>query len=136
VKVITSGREFTEAAGRMERCLQEFRIRGVKTNIPFLINLITHESFLAGKCTTRFLDETPELFTFKKRADRATKRALTEPERTALVGGLRALGAKVEAGISVDESLIGGFVARVGSRQFDASVKAKLDALRLALKSA
>ena len=46
------------------------------------------------------------------------------------------LGAKVEAEISVDESLIGGFVARVGSRQFDASVKAKLDALRLALKSA
>ena len=73
VKVITSGREFTEAAGRMERCLQEFRIRGVKTNIPFLINLITHESFLAGKCTTRFLDETPELFTFAARKDRASK---------------------------------------------------------------
>ena len=46
------------------------------------------------------------------------------------------LGAKVEAETRVDESLIGGFVVRVGSRQFDASVKAKLDALRLALKSA
>ena len=46
----------------MERCLQEFRIRGVKTNIPFLIKLITHPTFLAGECTTRFIDETPELF--------------------------------------------------------------------------
>jgi len=73
VKVITSGREFGEAAGRMERCLQEFRIRGVKTNIPFLVNLVTHEKFLAGACTTRFLDETPELFQFTPRKDRASK---------------------------------------------------------------
>lgn len=60
-----------------------------------------------------------------------------EQEKNAVVSALgEKLGAKVEAEISVDESLIGGFVARVGSRQFDASVKAKLDALRLALKSA
>lgn len=73
VKVITSGRRFTDAARRMERCLQEFRIRGVKTNIPFLINLVTHPQFIAGGCTTRFLDETPELFQFVARRDRATK---------------------------------------------------------------
>ena len=60
-----------------------------------------------------------------------------EQEKNAVIAALgEKLGAKVEAEISVDESLIGGFVARVGSRQFDASVKAKLDALRLALKSA
>lgn len=60
-----------------------------------------------------------------------------EQEKSAVVAALgEKLGAKVEAEISVDESLIGGFVARVGSLQFDASVKAKLDALRLALKSA
>ncbi len=60
-----------------------------------------------------------------------------EQEKNAVVAALgEKLGAKVEAEISVDESLIGGFIARVGSRQFDASVKAKLDALRLALKSA
>lgn len=60
-----------------------------------------------------------------------------EQEKNAVVAALGdSLGAKVEAEISVDESLIGGFVARVGSKQFDASVKAKLDALRLALKSA
>ena len=56
------GLRFVDAARRMERCLQEFRVRGVKTNIPFLINLVTHPEFLAGGCTTRFLDETPELF--------------------------------------------------------------------------
>ena len=57
----------------MERCLQEFRIRGVKTNLPFLINLVTHPQFLAGGYTTRFLDETPELFQFTTPRDRATK---------------------------------------------------------------
>ncbi len=60
-----------------------------------------------------------------------------DQEKNAVVSALsEKLGSKIEAEISVDESLIGGFVARVGSRQFDASVKAKLDALRLALKSA
>lgn len=73
VKVTATGLRFVDAARRMERALQEFRIRGVKTNIPFLINLITHEKFLAGGCTTRFIDERPELFTFKPRRDRATK---------------------------------------------------------------
>ena len=64
-------------------------------------------------------------------------RPLAETEKSAIVEALgKQLGAKVEAETSVDDSLIGGFVVRVGSRQFDASVKAKLDALRLALKSA
>lgn len=64
-------------------------------------------------------------------------RPLGEAEKAAIVDNLgKQLGAKVEAETRVDESLIGGFVVRVGSRQFDASVKAKLDALRLALKSA
>jgi pyruvate carboxylase len=73
VKIITSGNRFVDAARRMERCLQEFRIRGVKTNIPFLINLVTHPKFLEGGCTTRFLDDNPELFQFVARRDRATK---------------------------------------------------------------
>lgn len=64
-------------------------------------------------------------------------RPLAEAEKSAIVDALgKQLGAKVEAETRVDDSLIGGFVVRVGSRQFDASVKAKLDALRLALKSA
>jgi F-type H+-transporting ATPase subunit delta len=64
-------------------------------------------------------------------------RPLGQGEKAAIVEALSAqLDAKVEAETTVDDSLIGGFVVRVGSRQFDASVKAKLDALRLALKSA
>ena len=73
VKVSAWGRRFVDASRRMERCLQEFRIRGVKTNIPFLIKLITHPKFAAGTCTTRFIDQTPELFHFPKRKDRATR---------------------------------------------------------------
>jgi pyruvate carboxylase len=73
VKVTAHGRRFLDAARRMERVLQEFRVRGVKTNIPFLINLVTHSRFLDGAFTTRFIDETPELFQFPLRQDRATK---------------------------------------------------------------
>ncbi len=64
-------------------------------------------------------------------------RPLADAEKSAIVEALgKSLGAKVEAETSVDDSLIGGFVVRVGSRQFDASIKSKLDALRLQLKSA
>lgn len=73
VKVTTSGLRFPDAARRMERCLQEFRIRGVKTNIPFLLNLVTHSKFLSGETTTKFIDETPELFRFQSRRDRASR---------------------------------------------------------------
>ena len=73
VKVSVRGRRFIDAAKRMERVLQEFRIRGVKTNIPFLIKVMTHPKFIGGAFTTRFIDETPELFQFAPRKDRATK---------------------------------------------------------------
>jgi len=73
VKVTAHGLRFLDAARRMERSLQEFRVRGVKTNIPFLINLVTHPGFREGGCTTRFIDETPELFHLPARQDRATK---------------------------------------------------------------
>jgi pyruvate carboxylase len=73
VKVTAFGTRFIDAVRRMERCLQEFRVRGVKTNIPFLINLVNHPTFRQGECTTRFIDETPELFYFPKRHDRATR---------------------------------------------------------------
>ncbi|HUE74610.1 MAG TPA: pyruvate carboxylase [Pirellulaceae bacterium] len=73
VKVTARGRRFSDACLRMERCLQEFRVRGVKTNLQFLIKLITHPTFIGGTCTTRFIDDTPELFELPKRQDRATK---------------------------------------------------------------
>ncbi|MGV6812883.1 MAG: pyruvate carboxylase [Brevirhabdus sp.] len=58
---------------RMDRALREFRIRGVSTNIAFVENLLKHPTFLSNEYTTKFIDETPELFEFKKRRDRATK---------------------------------------------------------------
>lgn len=73
VKVTTRGRRFIDATRRMERVLQEFRVRGVKTNIPFLTRLMKHPKFVEGTCTTRFIDETPELMVFTPRKDRATK---------------------------------------------------------------
>lgn len=73
VKVTANGLRFLDAARRMERVLQEFRVRGVKTNLPFLINLVTHPRFLEGQATTRFIDETPELFQLPTRQDRATR---------------------------------------------------------------
>ena len=57
----------------MNRALREMRIRGVKTNIPFIENVINHETFQSGDATTTLIDRTPELFSFKRRKDRATK---------------------------------------------------------------
>ena len=73
VKVTCYGRTYEQSLNRMDRALREFRIRGVKTNIPFLENVITHPVFRAGKATTRFIDTNPQLFEFEKRKDRATK---------------------------------------------------------------
>eukprot|EP00752_Nemacystus_decipiens_P000961 g961.t1 len=61
------------AVRRMDRALREFRIRGVATNLVFVENLINHPKFLTGDYTTRFIDETPELFSFPRRRDRATR---------------------------------------------------------------
>ena len=73
VKVTCYGRTYEQSLNRMDRALREFRIRGVKTNIPFLENVITHPVFRAGKATTRFIDTNPQLFQFENRKDRATK---------------------------------------------------------------
>jgi pyruvate carboxylase len=73
VKVIASGQDYPLALARMGRVLREFRIRGVKTNIPFLENVVSHPVFVAGQATTTLIDTTPELFQFKIRHDRATK---------------------------------------------------------------
>jgi pyruvate carboxylase len=73
VKTTAWGREFTHACQRMDRSLREFRVRGVKTNIPFLENVVNHADFQGGQITTRWLEETPALFHFAARRDRATK---------------------------------------------------------------
>ncbi|WP_028392982.1 pyruvate carboxylase [Bacillus cihuensis] len=73
VKVSTHALTFEKAAAKMERNLKEFRIRGIKTNIPFLENVVKHEKFLSGEYDTSFIDTTPELFSFPVRKDRGTK---------------------------------------------------------------
>lgn len=73
VKVSSQGKTLEEAVSKMYRALREFRIRGVKNNIPFLENLITHPDFIAGKVTVTFIQEHPELFHFSLRQDRGTK---------------------------------------------------------------
>src|SRR5882757_1527336 len=73
VKVTAAGRDMEQACHRMDRALREFRIRGVKTNIPFLENVVNHPDFQAGAVTTSFLDANPDLFSYAPRKDRATK---------------------------------------------------------------
>ncbi|MFD2305852.1 pyruvate carboxylase [Enterococcus termitis] len=73
VKVCTHGFTFDKAIQKMERCLREFRIRGVKTNIPFLHKVIGHPEFQSGEAKTTFIDNTPQLFEFPKLRDRGNK---------------------------------------------------------------
>ena len=73
VKLTAFGPRFDIALQRMDRALREFRIRGVKTNIPFIENVIVDETFRSGQATTRLIDTNPDLFKFKPRRDRATK---------------------------------------------------------------
>jgi pyruvate carboxylase len=73
VKVIAHASTFEEAVKKANRAVREFRIRGVKTNLPFLENVLNHPTFLAGQTWTRFIDETPSLFEMSPRRDRASK---------------------------------------------------------------
>ena len=73
VKISASAQNFEQAIQRMNRALREMRIRGVKTNIPFIENVLHHPTFESGNATTTLIDRSPELFSFKPRKDRATK---------------------------------------------------------------
>jgi pyruvate carboxylase len=73
VKISASGRTLKGTCQRLERALKEFRIRGVKTNIGFLENVITHPEFQNGNVTVKFIENHPELFDFRRKLDRGTK---------------------------------------------------------------
>ncbi|MGD8189739.1 pyruvate carboxylase [Brevibacillus ginsengisoli] len=73
VKISTFAKSFEQAASKMHRTLREFRIRGVKTNLQFLSNVVTHPDFLSGQYDTSFIDSKPELFVFPGTQDRGTK---------------------------------------------------------------
>jgi pyruvate carboxylase len=73
VKVTCRGADFATAVRRSRRVLAEFRIRGVATNIPFLQSLLEEPDFVAGRFSTSFIEEHPDLLTSRKPADRGTK---------------------------------------------------------------
>ncbi len=73
VKVSAHGRTLDGAVRKMTRALKEFRIRGVKTNIHFLQNVIQNETFKEGKATVNFIANTPSLFNIKLPQDRTSK---------------------------------------------------------------
>ena len=73
VKVTAWAPTSAETVARMHRALNEFRVRGVVTNLRFLDQVINHELFASGAYTTRFIDQTPELFRFPRKRDRATR---------------------------------------------------------------
>ncbi len=73
VKISAWASEFDQTCNRADRALREFRVRGVKTNIAFLENVVNNPAFRAGNVTTSFIDSTPALFAFTPRKDRATR---------------------------------------------------------------
>ncbi|KAG6919542.1 hypothetical protein DXG01_005132, partial [Tephrocybe rancida] len=73
VKCSVQGTTYEVARRKMLRALVEFRIRGVKTNIPFLFRLLTHDIFIGGKTWTTFIDDTPDLFKLVQTQNRAQK---------------------------------------------------------------
>jgi len=73
VKVTSWAPNAKTTAARMDRALREFRIRGVATNLRFLESVINHPRFLKADYTTNFIDQTPELFHFPVRRDRASR---------------------------------------------------------------
>jgi len=73
VKVTCWDNTFPAVCHKATRAINETHVRGVKTNIPFVTNILTHPAFLAGQCHTKFIDETPELFEFSGSRDRATR---------------------------------------------------------------
>ncbi|MEO8934375.1 MAG: pyruvate carboxylase, partial [Xanthomarina sp.] len=73
VKITANSRTLDGACRKMRRALTEFRIRGVKTNMPFLDNILKHETFRKGEVTVNFIKQNPDLFVFKAPRNRATK---------------------------------------------------------------
>ena len=73
VKISAWASDFEQACNRADRALREFRVRGVKTNISFLENVVNDANFRAGNVTTSFIDQTPALFNFTAKRDRATR---------------------------------------------------------------
>ncbi|KAK7604491.1 hypothetical protein V9T40_005677 [Parthenolecanium corni] len=73
VKVIAHAADLPSSCAKMNRALREFRVRGVKTNIPFLLNVLENQKFINGAVDTYFIDENPQLFSLTPSKNRAQK---------------------------------------------------------------
>lgn len=73
VKIIAQGKDHPAACAKMLRALKEFRIRGLKTNIPFLVNVLQNDQFVNSAVDTSFIDTNPQLFDFRPSQNRANK---------------------------------------------------------------
>jgi pyruvate carboxylase len=125
VKVTAWGTNLPEACQRMDRALREFRIRGVKTNIPFVENVVNHPKFRSGEVTTGFLEQYPELFRFPKRGDRATK-LLTYLGDVILNGNPEVKGKPVPAELEIATAPAAGSAEpKAGTRQLLRKLEAK-----------
>ena len=125
VKVTAWGSNLPEACQRMDRALREFRIRGVKTNIPFVENVVNHAKFRTGEVTTGFLEQHPELFRFHKRGDRATK-LLTYLGDVILNGNPEVKGKPLPAAVEVAMAPVAsGEQPKAGTRQLLKQLGAK-----------
>ncbi|EJT46240.1 hypothetical protein A1Q1_05197 [Trichosporon asahii var. asahii CBS 2479] len=118
VKCSVSGATYEVARRKMLRALIEFRIRGVKTNIPFLIRLLTHPVFESGRTWTTFIDDTPELFKLVQSQNRAQKLLAYLGDLT--VNGSSIMGQSGEPGLKT-EALIPSIVDKDG-KKVDTSV--------------
>ena len=136
VKVTAWGKDLPEACSRMDRALREFRIRGVTTNIPFVENVVNHPKFRAGEIITSFLDDSPELFRFPSRGDRATK-LLSYLGDVILNGNPEVKGKKVPEALEVAVlPSVPGIEPPPGSRQLLQKLGPKNSPSGLAKKSA
>ncbi|MDY0164915.1 MAG: pyruvate carboxylase [Thermoguttaceae bacterium] len=111
VKLTTWGSSLEKAVRRMDRALREFRVRGVKTNIPFLDNLVLHPTFLSGDATTTFIDSTPELFHFKPRPDRSA--GILSYLGEVIVNGRPDVKGKVDPGKTLPEPTVPDYARTV-----------------------
>ncbi len=73
VKVTSWDRTFEAVCRKARRAINEEHVRGVKTNISFVTNILNHPTFMSGECHTKFIDETEELFDIEESRDRATR---------------------------------------------------------------
>lgn len=133
VQVTGKGRTHAEAAARLNRALSEFRVRGVKTNISFLKNVLSHPEFIKGAITTRFIDENPNLLRTTPQQNRGQKalhylaNVIVNGPATPLATNIKpALKAPVVPALSGPSLWLSGYACEHDGRSQDGSAMHRL----------